>query len=113
MVKRLKEEKISSFPSVAARLTTRFVVIRTSWCYEVPTVAPVHGLTWLPVDDDKYGAGRSLWKLHGGVWVLELSSCQELLGWINHVGVMVILGDHWSFNGENYPLLEIYDDFRE
>lgn len=44
------------------------------------------------------------------VWVKEFSTLDELNNFINEVGEVVISYPQWV---EKYPIIEIYDDFRE
>lgn len=46
------------------------------------------------------------------VWVIEINSIEELVALSRKYGEIIIAGHYFDINDE-YPTLEIYDDYRE
>lgn len=46
------------------------------------------------------------------VWIIEVNSIEELIALSRKYGE-IIVGDHYLNSNDEYPTLEIYDDYRE
>lgn len=55
--------------------------------------------------DEKYSSGYYVFK--------DINTIDELDAFVKKCGCHIVYGDEWEVNGVYYPVIEIYDTYRE